>query len=301
VCGYSGPNHHEPKGGAIEFFQSRSDDATVLAYIDLFRECFPTASQYTKEYLTWLYRDNSAGHVIGFDAWDGSTLAAHYACIPAALIIGGTSQRGLLSLNTATRPSHQGKGLFTRLADATYASGAAQGFSCVYGIANANSTPGFVRKLGFQLVRPLDALIGVGPLGIRDLPHVHASAGFRKDCSGEYLTWRVANPTNPVGLQPIGAGCLGAAASTHRYGVVAWSELPGVPWRTVHRALTNPLRPRLFLGLLPASVRRSPLYRPIPDRLRPSPLNLIFRNLGEAALRVDAANVFLTFLDFDAY
>ena len=53
-------------------------------------------------YLNWLYFENPRGRVCGFDAYDGETLVAHYACIP--IKIEGFRLNSLLSLNTATHP-----------------------------------------------------------------------------------------------------------------------------------------------------------------------------------------------------
>jgi GNAT superfamily N-acetyltransferase len=285
---------------ALDVRPARADDEAIGAYLELFRTCFPAAAHYTRDYLAWLYRDNPAGPVVGFDAWDGDVLAAHYACVPAHLRVGGAACRGLLSLNTATRPSHQGQGLFTRLAELAYGRGAREGFACVYGVANANSTPGFTRKLGFQLVRPLDALVGWGGSGGADLAEAWRSADFARPWDARDFAWRAANPANPLRAFRCGEGTC-ALGRTGRFGILASAQLPqplpvgaraGTAWR---------LRPRLSLGLLPAGCGRSALYRAIPQRLRPSPLNLIYRDLSGADRRIDPRSVYFTFLDFDAY
>ena len=121
-------------------------------YVALFAEfASPTATHYTIGIPAWAANAaNPAGTVVGFDAWDDVTLAAHYVCVPARVLRWGDAfGRALLSLNTATRPAYQGKGLFTKLAAATY-EGAERpkGFECVYGVANANSTPGFHSQAG---------------------------------------------------------------------------------------------------------------------------------------------------------
>jgi GNAT superfamily N-acetyltransferase len=105
-------------------------------------------------------RANPDGRAVGFDAWDGERLAAHYVCVPARARVDGRLVPVLLSLNTATHPRLPGQGLFTKLAAMTFEAAGEAGFDGVYGVANANSTPGFIRKLGFQLVRPLDARSG---------------------------------------------------------------------------------------------------------------------------------------------
>ena len=115
------------------------------------------------------------------------------------------------------------KGLFTKLAAKTFEAGAAQGYDGVYGVANANSTPGFVRKLGFQLVRPLEARIGIG--GLRHGEKASASAlSFERSWSPAALRWRCANPHNPVYLKN-GGGKLRFHAAASGNKLPAYAEL----------------------------------------------------------------------------
>lgn len=284
----------------MRFVESNANETSILKYIGLFATCFPGATHYSMDYLSWLYRDNPAGNVVGFDAWDGDVLAAHYACVPVRLRVEGRDCRGLLSLNTATHPDYQGKGLFTKLAAATYDHGRDLGFECVYGVANANSTPGFVRKLGFQLVTPIDACVGIGELNFPDFPLLVERARFQRPWAFEELRWRQRNPANPVLLTKMDGGRWGAAAPTHRWGIYARAEVMASGGGEEPRSVSAPWRPRLFLGLAPGGLRPRG-YVDIPQRLRPSPLNLIYRDLSLGVERIDSAGVLFSFLDFDAY
>jgi GNAT superfamily N-acetyltransferase len=268
------------------------------AYSRLFARCFPHARPFEDRYLRWLYADNPDGSVVGFDAWSEGRLAAHYVCIPARAIVHGVSQPVLLSLNTATDPDFQGQGLFTKLADATYRLAAERGFAAVYGIANANSTPGFVRKLGFALVSPLDARVGLGTVG--DAPPPSPALSFRREWTPETLAWRIANPVRPYRLCRPGAQLAGAHAPTGRPGINAWAEVAAAD------AAGLPVGPapfglRLHLGLRPRNSARAGAWFDVPQRFRPSPLNLIFRSLAGDGAPLDAENIYLGQLDFDAF
>lgn len=273
------------------------DDAHLRQYAGLFAACFPGAGHLDETYLRWLYRENPAGTVVGYDAWEGGRLAAHYACVPASVRVGGVPRRALLSLNTATHPDFQGRGLFTRLAEQTYARGEQLGHGLVYGVANANSTPGFVRKLGFTLVAPLDAWVGLGRLRGMDWPRV-ADADFARTWPEAELAWRLRNPARPVRSVAVADGSTGFLAASGKPGIAAWAQLPG--------ALAAPARghgglgARVFLGKLPGNPAPRGAYLSIPRRLRPSPLNLIVRGLG-GAVALDADRLFFSFLDFDAF
>lgn len=269
-------------------------------YQSIFGKCFPEAAHLNEHYLAWLYASNPAGPVIGLDAWDGDRLAAHYACIPVSAVVDGQCCRVMLSLNTATDPDYQGQGLFTKLAEGTYAAGSAAGMAGIYGVANANSTPGFLRKLGFNLIRPLDAKIGLGTL----LPDAAASAleevQFRRNWDLPSLQWRCNNPHRSYHLSRAGSAGMIALAPTGKPFLSAFAQLP----ETVEGAAVGAggWGARLHLGLVPSALGKSKgRWCELPNRLRSSPLNLIYRPL-DARIKPPAADaVLFSVLDFDAF
>ncbi|MFY0477665.1 GNAT family N-acetyltransferase [Achromobacter marplatensis] len=276
------------------------NENSLKSYSGLFARCFPPSAKFGMEGLNWLYTKNPAGNAVGFDAWEGDELAAHYVCIPTIVSFAGTHSKMLLSLNTATHPSFQGRGLFTKLAQATYDAAAALGFDAVHGVANANSTPGFIRKLGFKLVQPLEARVGVGSLDV-DVQRLKQEAQFQRVWTSEHLNWRCANPVNRISprsgrdFSQFFAEAKGRVLSA--YAQLESAELgkaysgPGVP--------ASPLR--LFLGLYPAGACNYARYISIPQRFRPSPLNFIFRPLKANLSMLESGAVAFSFLDFDAY
>ncbi len=263
------------------------------AYAGLLNGVFG-ASKFSVEALAWRYRDNPAGTVIGCDAWDGERLAAHYVACPLEARIDGQPVRGLVSLNTATHADYQGRGLFTRLAQGAYELGRAAGYDFVIGVANANSTPGFLRKLEFQDGGRLHAgVLARLPRRFADAP-VQYQGAWR----AETLAWRLANPEG-------------------RYVTARRGDLVGV-WAHTHIPFLNcaaflndpPASPRggaplggtLFIGLEPRMDLGRHGFLPVPERLRPSPLNLIWRALGpNAPTQLRPGAVALNFLDFDPY
>lgn len=284
----------------MELRPSATNGQLLAQYQNLFASCFPDAKHLDAAYLSWLYQANPAGQVVGFDAWDGDVLAAHYVCVPADACLHGKPARVLLSLNTATAPAYQGKGLFTKLACATYDRGAEQGFDAVYGVANANSTPGFLKKLGFDLLTPLDAVIGVGNLPYTSIKAAREASSFHRQWDQAALEWRLRNPARPYRMVRSGARAC-AQADTGRVGLHAWAEvedlqadprtLPSASWGL-----------RLHLGLTPKSARtRGAGWFDVPDRFRSSPLNLIFKPLAASTTPPRPGSILFTQLDFDAF
>ncbi|MGN6237766.1 GNAT family N-acetyltransferase [Dyella sp.] len=284
----------------LEFRPIATDAKSLAGYAALFARCFPKAKHLNEAYLQWLYSRNPAGKVVGIDAVHGNELAAHYACIPTTVCLGGKQTKALLSLNTATHPNYQGRGLFTTLAEKTYELGASQGFSAVYGVANANSTPGFIRKLGFELVAPLEARVGLGRLSHTNWDYVRTRAAFWHCWTEDHLVWRAGSPANQIFVGSRNAGSSVLFAKTDKPGIVVEGEASvilvddGLP-----RKLPSLLR--LYLGLSPGQLARRSLSITVPGRLRQSPLNLIYRSLDSALPTLPATEVHFNFLDFDAY
>jgi GNAT superfamily N-acetyltransferase len=289
----------------LTFAQTSLTQEKIPQYVALLQDTFPGAKeQYNPTYLNWLYYENPNGPVIGFDAWDGNRAVAHYVCIPLQGHIQSSSPRKiLLSLNTATHPDYQGKGLFVKLASQTYALAAEQNYEAVIGVANANSTHGFVNRLGFQLIAPLSVRVGIGPLQIDAAAAREGASDLICSWSREAIGWRLANPYRQSRLVFNKSGIAGFAAPATNPAFVAWTERPAdSDWSLVPDRKWTDVRPRVFVGLVPPTAARASAYVDLPDRLRPVPLNLIYKPLTHSVpARLTASNIFFDFLDFDAF
>ena len=286
-------------------------------------------------YLRWSYRQNPAGpaweryHYIEAPGGGRPLLVAH--CVISARRFrgpGGRRRQGALSQHSVTRPGYQRSGHFTRLGLETYAEASAARRDFVVLAANAMSTPAFTKYLGYRMIEPLPVRV-IPPIGRgqRDLSHAqvspswleggglddlaaavdhHPVAAWSTDWTAETLRWRLACPFA-------------------RYWVHANDDLALVTTRIAHKKLpitvvlkTFPLSPgpvpatgairsiarwhrsafAVYVGFNPAVTVRG--VKP-PQRLQPSPLNMMVRSLNPA---VDNTGIdFDTFelLDIDAY
>lgn len=287
----------------MEFRAATIDPRRIAQYVALFRECFPRAAHYSEEFLRWQYVENPVGLVCGTDAIEHDRVVAHYACVPATLRVHGRANvRALLSLNTATHPDYQGRGLFTKLAMATYDRAASQGCEVVYGVANANSIAGFSRKLGFQNVRGLNARIGIGDFLRINWAKAKEHVQFERVWTSEDLAWRQRSPSNPLVSSSCGRNSLSVVGKTSYPLISVRATLLDEGMSSdagQSRKMQSPIC--LSLGLEPAGTARYGISASIPDRLKPSPLRLIYRNLQNSSDRIDPASILFTFLDFDAY
>jgi hypothetical protein len=274
------------------------DEEGIKRYSRQLKNWFPETPLNSKRFeeasLVWQYIKNPEGCAIGFDAFDDGQLVAHYVCIPTIVMGSDGHLKALLSLNTATSPRYYGRGLFTKLALETFSVAKHLGYSCVFGVGNKNSTPGLVQKLGFNLVAPLEALIGIGQLQPQNSD---SSLQFQRIWNKASLQWRCSNPANRIRALQNGNTSIYYADTDYPF-ISAYDA------RLEHN-FSNQLcdsskfKLKLVLGLFPQGAPTT--FFKIPNFLKPSPLNFIFKSLDESIMTPDRQRVHFTFLDFDAY
>ncbi|MEL7530783.1 MAG: GNAT family N-acetyltransferase [Bacteroidota bacterium] len=275
---------------AYQFAQIRTDTASLNALSLFLAKVFEQPDLFTYDYLHWQYAANPDGKVLGFTASQNAQLAAQYALQPFRAQIDGREVACLLSLNTATDLAHRGQGLFTQLAERSYALARALGYELIVGVANANSMPGFVNKLGFESLGPLEVRLGVGPLKSKKQPqppHYHrlwdsASLAWRLQKPNNQYHWHAHQLRTPTAYPQISA-CLGHFAA---------------PLPKQNPSSASLLQ--LYLGL-DASIDFGWRYLKIPQKLRPSPLHFIYKVIGEQDFQLRRESTLFQALDFDAY
>lgn len=246
------------------------DRAKIEDYLALFEISYGKNDKLSASYLHWLYEKNPHGRAVGFDAFLDGELAAHYVTIPRVYRVGGEIIRGVLSVNTATHPNHQRRGLFTRLAAATYEHAASEGYQYVVGIANDQSIHGFLNKLEFEH-------LGQIGLALWRQPSAVAPGYAHLDQDEGWVRWRLANPSTEYFLSP--AGQDEAIINTPRNRIVfslgrtkrtmLTDDLSAPPWRRNRGLATlTPVYPKENGGAF------------LPRSLMPSPWHVILRRLG---------------------
>ena len=262
------------------------DDNSLIEIQNLLQLVFnKRARKFSFEYLKWQYVDNPVGSIVGFNAYMGNVLAAHYVTMPIYMNIQGKKTLGVLSLNTATHPDHRGKRLFTILAERTYQYASENGFKYVIGVANANSTHGFIKYLMFELIGPLTFKFGVG----KNI-YLKKDYTFTRYWDKEIMDWRLKNPSmeyyknGDMVMSPIKPG-FKKLVYHDKNGLVSLNKLHGHPFN-------------LYIGF-GADLEKG-IYCDIPKFIEHSPFNLIFRDLTGGTLpEVTKDNILFELIDFD--
>lgn len=263
--------------------------ASLGDYVALFEAAFGKDSKLTEAYLQWQYLDNPDGRVIGTDAFLNGELAAHYAIIPRRYRWNARSFRAALSVNTATHPDHQGKGLFTRLANATYEAAAAGGVQFVVGAANANSVGGFIRKLGFQSLGQIRLYAALSA------PRASPDS-LDLDLTPEWINWRFGNPARRYSRLPHGDGTT-TISTWVKATPFHVSRIGNQEGALLQLGASPPVLP----ALTPLFAPERPRLPRLPLKAQPSPWHVIWRSLDPSINDSMAANLRYDGLSMDTF
>jgi hypothetical protein len=251
--------------------------SSVTNYVELLRECFPKLSV-SNSYLEWLYFENPLGSAIGFDAIIDGRVVGHYACVPTKIF--GLEKKALVSVNTATSPRFQGRGLFKVLAVKTYELASNSSFACVIGVANNYSFKSFIRHLEFVHLGNLDLRFGF----------LNRSNEGSRIYSQADLEWRCQSPLNKFSWKP----------TNNKFANIKTKILPGLNLHSLVKTdfCDEVKSRRKYVGLtLDWQHDKKPLIY-LPKSLKPSPLALIFKSLDGTESSILKS---WSFPDFDAY
>jgi len=276
------------------------DDQSLKQYSRFLSTHYGKPEQFTFDYIKWQYVDNPVGRAVGFDAFYRGELIAHVTTIPLRAVIFGKEEKWLLLVNAMTLPEHRRQGVSVGLADNIERSGRERGCTFIIGIANLNSTPAYVKGRQMELSTTLDARLGPG---MPDRENVSEERYDLKVLWNEKsLRWRLKRP----------GGRYWQRVKKGQSTLFAPSGKPGI--KVVMGNFSNsdvgealPLRPyigmplNLWIGKDPA-IRwgRSP-FIPIPDWLKPSPLNFLFKDLSGQNRSLRGKRIFFQCIDFDAF
>jgi len=275
-------------------------DQSLKGYSRFLSTHYRKPERFTFDYLKWQYVDNPAGRAVRFDALYRGEMVAHVATIPLRAVIFGKEEKWLLLVNAMTLPEHRRKGVSVSLAANIEQMGRERGCTFIIGIANRNSTPAYVKGRQMELSTTLDARLGLGMPNKEDVPEEFYD--FRVLWDEETLRWRLKIP----------GGRYWRWVKKGRSTLFAPSGKPGI--KIVMGNLSDsdvgealPLREytgmplNLWIGKDPAIRWGISPFIPIPDWLKPSVLNFLFKDLSGQNRSLRNKRILFQCIDFDAF
>jgi hypothetical protein len=143
-------------GGALDLRAMAASEEDLVA----FKDCFARNGTARRlDALRWQYVDNPTQELLVNFAVSEDRVAAIYAVQPAFARVREARMLAAQSVDTLVDADFRGRRLFTTMAEAVYQRVHEGDGAFVYGFPNANSAPGFFRKLGWVSLDPVPFLV----------------------------------------------------------------------------------------------------------------------------------------------
>ena len=299
---------------------------------DLLFEVFDNKRFIKIDYLKWLYRSSPEGKEISSEHIEKGRFRGHFCTLPQ-IFENDKNKKHLLFghiLNIAVADDMRGRGIFITLAKKCIKENIRKGTDALWGVANANTTHGYVAYLKFKLICGLPVKIGLAmPISktntynidkkflkskfynnqIDNFTFYNSSDGFKRKWDYKLLNFRLSSP-------------IGNYFFTINQGGILISTFDEI----------GPMKIMIILKIFSKEKKMNSTYRnnlirsackkcstifylytgfnksvdilgvPLPRKILPSPLNLIYRPLSKSSPPKNKMNFHsIEFLDFDAY
>jgi hypothetical protein len=312
--------------------QNYREPASLDATARLLRSVFPIDRFADTRYLEWFYRRSPVGSAVEIDRSEDGERIGHTAGIPQQYQSRTGRRMSVFPLNVAVAPKGRGRGLMTEMNEACFDEAERRyGTEMIVAMPNAASTRGYTGRLRMRLVGPLPvvlcpplwpSLARVESAAVTDAypasPELRALAATIDFSPGpawshrwtpELLAWRLAAPgaryfvhasddaVLVTTVERRGAVPIAVVVKTFRRGEGRGQVALNGAIAAVCRFHRAPVA--LYAGFS-AATRVAGV--PLPDRLKPAPLNLCVRTArgtpeDDARLELDTFELF----DFDAF
>ena len=281
---------------AIKFF--KSDLNKLSKYVELYKRCFkkyPDKKDYN--YFTWLYKNNPIGSFIGIDAFDTdkNIEIGQVGGIPYNFNYQGKTIKVLQSINVCVDKRYRGQKLFKEMSSRLEHYAKELNYSFIIAIANSLATPAWMNSISMKFLRKLDVFL---TYNLSEFEHMTFDEKiFRSIWDEKLINWRINNPFNEV---KIISGNKIKFLSPSVFSIFkVFSFLENNDYSINYNKDEKKIIPNLFIGLLPEKTKS--LHFKIPEIIKPSPLNFLYKDISQKRLNLTKENCYFTYLDFDAY
>lgn len=273
-----------------------SDLSLVSKYLILYKKCFKNFNK-NSEYLNWLYAKNPLGNYIGIDAFDENKIIGQLGGIPINLKFYNKHIKTFVLVNTCIEPQYRGGRIFYNLANNLERALIEKNFDLIIGIGNKVATPAWMRSIKLKYLCQLQSYIGL--INFSKIQNLKNKYNIYTDWNDKCIEWRCSNPLNHATILDSNNFQL-ACSKTSVPIVKVYSPLFFNHTSKFKTSKTESIMSmKVFIGLS-NEITKSLFFREIPEFLKPSPLNFLYKFLKEDYC-IKKNEIFFSFLDFDAF
>ena len=278
----------------IEFKKTNIDN--LNKYIKLYKKAFKNFTK-SYNYFNWLYVDNPQGSFVGVDCYDDDILIGQVGGIPHDFIFNKKKVKFLISINVCVDPKYQGQGIFSKLLLKFEQTAKDLDFDGIIAVANKAASQPWQRSVKLKKLKALDVFVGYGKLNLDRFKK--SNYNFYTLWDKRNFEWRMKNPMNKTYFQ-INKNNKSIYSKTNFSFINAYSPMIFLDEDVKSKKINDLFfKPSVYVGLV-NDFKKTPFMFNLPEFLKPSPLNFLYKFLKSDDV-LDEKKIFFTFLDFDAF
>lgn len=260
-------------------------------YLKLYKECF---KRYNKNlnYLRWLYSQSPDGLFLGIDVYFNENLIGQVSGIRSLRNYKGLIKKIIYPVNVCVKKEFRKNNIFSTAIHQFENLCNDNDIDFIIGCANKPSTPGWIKKK-YKYLKSLDVFFLSNSFGLEKIQLDKEI--FHSIWNGDNINWRMNNPINKLSLYNKESTII-VKANTHLPLIKIVSTF-GDNMRDHFPNLSKD-KLNIFIGIIPETNKK---FFSLPNFLKKSPLNLIYKNLKKENFVLEKNKCFFSFLDFDQF
>ena len=259
---------------------------------------FQLKKSFSVEFLNWLYNENPNGKAIINNVHKDEKIIAHFALVPNTVIFNNKTYKSALTVFTAVDENHRGLH-FLKLGCKSFERAKLEGIRFIIGVANETSSELYVKCFKFKLISPLAVKIGLSKIQEKNnLPHKFE---ILRDKST--IEWRLSNPRFKYQIYKENEKSI-IFNNNYKLFKMNMGYIFNKDLDLQNKILsknTHNLNPfNMWIGLN-NNLKNTKMSFNFPDVLKPSPLNLIVKDLKSEETNLSKEDIKFNLIDYEMY
>ena len=260
---------------------------------------FQLKQGYSIEFLNWLYNENPNGPSIINNVYENEKIIAHFALVPITVLFNNKTYKSALSLFTSIDENHRNLYFFHQLASESFELARSEGIRFIMSIASEVGSELYIKCFKFKLIAPLDVKIGWSKFQEKNKSQ-HKFEVLRDNTT---LQWRLRNPRFKYQIFKENEKYI-IFNNNYKLFKMNMGYISNINLDLHNKIISNKkwnLNPlNIWMGLN-NNLKEEKMSFNFPNVLKPSPSNLIIKDLTSEEINLVREDVKINLIDYEVF
>ncbi len=260
---------------------------------------FQLKQGYSIEFLNWLYNENPNGPSIINNVYENEKIIAHFALVPITVLFNNKTYKSALSVFTSIDENHRNLYFFHQLASESFELARSEGIRFIMSIASEVGSELYIKCFKFKLIAPLDVKIGWSKFQEKNKSQ-HKFEVLRDNTT---LQWRLRNPRFKYQIFKENEKYI-IFNNNYKLFKMNMGYISNINLDLHNKIISNKkwnLNPlNIWMGLN-NNLKEEKMSFNFPNVLKPSPSNLIIKDLTSEEINLVREDVKINLIDYEVF